>query len=43
MTALTPRQAIKVKAALSLIAVHGHNPRPVQKQAQDSLARVRTR
>jgi hypothetical protein len=39
MTALTPRQAIKVKAALSLIAVHGHNPRPVQKQAQDSLAK----
>jgi len=39
MTALTPRQAIKVKAALSLIAVHGHNPRSVQKQAQDELAK----
>lgn len=39
MTALTPRQAIKVKAALSLIAVHGHNPRTVQKQAQDELAK----
>jgi len=39
MTALTPRQAIKVKAALSLIAVHGHNPRTVQKQAQDQLAK----
>lgn len=38
MTALTPRQAIKVKAALSLIAVHGHNPRTVQKQAQDQIA-----
>ncbi len=39
MTALTARQAIKVKAALSLIAVHGHNPRTVQKQAQDELAK----
>lgn len=39
MTALTPRQAIKVKAALSLIAVHGHNPRAVQKQVQDELAK----
>jgi hypothetical protein len=39
MTALTPRQAVKVKAALSLIAVHGHNPRAVQKQAQDELAK----
>jgi hypothetical protein len=39
MTALTPRQAIKVKAALSLIAVHGHNPRTVQKQAQDAMAK----
>jgi hypothetical protein len=39
MTALTHRQAIKVKAALSLIAVHGHNPRTVQKQAQDELAK----
>ncbi|MEG8013260.1 hypothetical protein [Sphingomonas sp. 22R3R2A-7] len=39
MTALTSRQAIKVKAALSLIAVHGHNPRAVQKQAQDELAK----
>ncbi|WP_128082011.1 hypothetical protein [Sphingomonas sp. Ant20] len=39
MTALTPRQAIKVKAALSLIAVHGHNPRTVQKQAQDEMAK----
>ncbi|WP_380788193.1 hypothetical protein [Sphingomonas sp. R86521] len=39
MTALTPRQAIKVKAALSLIAVHGHNPRAVQKQAQDAMAK----
>ncbi|WP_156348337.1 hypothetical protein [Sphingomonas sp. Leaf34] len=39
MTALTPRQAIKVKAALSLIAVHGHNPRSVQKQAQDEMAK----
>lgn len=39
MTALTPRQAIKVKAALSLIAVHGHNPRAVQKQAQDEIAK----
>ena len=39
MTALTPRQAIKVKAALSLIAVHGHNPRAVQKQAQDEMAK----
>jgi len=39
MTALTPRQTIKVKAALSLIAVHGHNPRAVQKQAQDEMAK----
>lgn len=39
MTALTPRQAIKVKAALSLIAIHGHNPRAVQKQAQDEIAK----
>lgn len=39
MTALNPRQAIKVKAALSLIAVHGHNPRTVQKEAQDQLAK----
>lgn len=39
MNALTPRQAIKVKAALSLIAVHGHNPRTVQKQAQDEIAK----
>jgi hypothetical protein len=39
MTALTARQAIKVKAALSLIAVHGHNPRAVQQQAQDELAK----
>ncbi len=39
MTALTPRQAIKVKAALSLIAVHGHNPRTVQKQAHDELSK----
>lgn len=39
MTALTPRQAIKVKAALSLIAIHGHNPRAVQKQAQGELAK----
>lgn len=39
MTALTSRQAIKVKAALSLIAVHGHNPRTVQKQAQDAMAK----
>ncbi len=39
MTALTPRQAIKVKAALSLIAVHGHNPRTVQKRAQNELAK----
>jgi hypothetical protein len=39
MTALTPRQAVKVKAALSLIAIHGHNPRSVQKQAQDQMAK----
>ncbi|WP_288410827.1 hypothetical protein [uncultured Sphingomonas sp.] len=39
MTALTARQAIKVKAALSLIAIHGHNPRTVQKQAQDELTK----
>jgi hypothetical protein len=39
MTALTPRQAIKVKAALSLIAVHGHNPRTVQQRAQNELAK----
>ena len=39
MTALTPRQAIKAKAALSLIALHGHNPRTVQKQVQDGLAK----
>lgn len=39
MTALTPRQAIKVKAALSLIAIHGHNPRAVQQQAQAELAK----
>ncbi|WP_088184127.1 hypothetical protein [Sphingobium sp. Z007] len=38
MTALSPRQAIKVKAALSLIAIHGHNPRTVQQQAQASIA-----
>jgi hypothetical protein len=39
MTALTPRQTIKVKAALSLIAVHGHNPRTVQQQANADLAK----
>ncbi|MEG3169448.1 hypothetical protein U1737_14750 [Sphingomonas sp. LB3N6] len=39
MTALTPRQAVKVKAALSLIAVHGHNPRTVQQQANTELAK----
>ncbi|WP_294138438.1 hypothetical protein [Sphingomonas sp.] len=39
MTALTPRQAIKVKAALSLIAVHGHNPRTVQQAANAELAK----
>lgn len=39
MTALTPRQAIKVKAALSLIAVHGHNPRTVQQAATAALAK----
>ncbi|WP_159043684.1 hypothetical protein [Sphingomonas sp. STIS6.2] len=39
MTALTPRQTIKVKAALSLIAVHGHNPRTVQQQANAALAK----
>lgn len=39
MTALTPRQAVKVKAALSLIAVHGHNPRTVQQQANNELAK----
>ncbi len=39
MTALTPRQTIKVKAALSLIAVHGHNPRTVQQQANAELAK----
>ena len=39
MTALTPRQIIKVKAALSLIAVHGHNPRTVQQQANAELAK----
>lgn len=39
MTALTPRQAIKVKAALSLIAVHGHNPRTVQQAATAELAK----
>jgi hypothetical protein len=38
MTTLSPRQSTKVKAALSLIAVHGHNPRMVQKQAQASIA-----
>lgn len=31
---LNPRARIKVKAALSLIALHGHNPRPVQQKAQ---------
>lgn len=39
MTALTPRQAIKVKAALSLIAIHGHNPRTVQQSARAELAK----
>jgi len=39
MIALTPRQAIKVKAALSLIALHGHNPRTVQQQANGELAK----
>ena len=39
MTALTPRQAIKVKAALSLIAVHGHNPRTVQQAATAELVK----
>ncbi len=39
MTALKPREAIKVKAALSLIAIHGHNPRPVQQQAQAAIAK----
>ncbi len=39
MTAPTPRQTVKVKAALSLIAVHGHNPRTVQQQANAELAK----
>jgi hypothetical protein len=39
MTALKPRESIKVKAALSLIAIHGHNPRPVQQQAQAAIAK----
>lgn len=39
MTALTARQSVKVKAALSLIAVHGHNPRTVQKEAQAQIAK----
>lgn len=39
MTALTPRQAVKAKAALSLIAIHGHNPRTVQQQAQAHIAK----
>ena len=38
MTALNARQSTKVKAALSLIAIHGHNPRTVQQQAQASIA-----
>ncbi|VXC99405.1 hypothetical protein [Sphingomonas sp. AX6] len=39
MTALTARQSLKVKAALSLIAIHGHNPRTVQKEAQAQIAK----
>ena len=38
MIALNARQSTKVKAALSLIAIHGHNPRTVQQQAQASIA-----
>lgn len=38
MTTLTPRQSTKVKAAFSLIAIHGHNPRTVQQAAQSAIA-----
>ena len=38
MTALTPRQRVKANAALSLIALHGHNPRTVQNAAKARMA-----
>jgi hypothetical protein len=39
MTALTYRQRVKANAALSLIALHGYNPRPVQANAKAHIAR----
>lgn len=36
---LNNRQRVKVNAALALIALHGHNPRPVQKAAKESMGK----
>lgn len=36
---LTPRQRVKLNAALSLITLHGHNPRPVQQAANAAIAK----
>lgn len=36
---LTPRQRIKLNAALSLITLHGHNPRTVQQSAKAAIAK----
>lgn len=36
---LNPRQRIKLNAALSLIALHGHNPRAVQDAAKAQIAK----
>lgn len=36
---LTPRQRIELNAALSMIALHGHNPRTVQEAAKAQIAR----
>ncbi|WP_070158129.1 hypothetical protein [Sphingobium phenoxybenzoativorans] len=39
MTALNPRQQVTAKAALTLIALHGHDPRIVQAVANAHIAR----
>lgn len=36
---MTYQQRVKVKAALSMIALHGHNPRPVQANAKEYMAK----
>src|SRR3546814_11693000 len=36
---LNPRQRIELNAALSMITLHGHNPRTVQEAAKAQIAR----